>query len=83
LGPAGLRQFGDREQIHLERKRAFGAVWHGWTLWRALALDTLCDKLLLAGRESVPWPVTAAVLLDRLGLRLPVRLKTPPGVGQM
>ena len=25
------------DQIHLERPRAFGAAWLGWTLWRALA----------------------------------------------
>src|SRR5437667_825042 len=25
--------------VRLERSRAFGAVWLGWTLWRALKLD--------------------------------------------
>src|ERR1043166_5217468 len=28
-------------QVRLERSRAFGAVWLGWVLWRALKLDEL------------------------------------------
>ena len=51
------------DQVHLERPRAFGAVWLGWTLWRALGLDTLCGELLPAGREAVPWGTMAAVLV--------------------
>ena len=38
-------------------------MWLGWTLWRALKLDTLCEQLLPAGRESVPWSTMAAVLV--------------------
>src|SRR5438132_1141792 len=51
------------DQIRLERPRAFGAVWLGWTLWRALGLDTLCAELLPEGREAVPWSTMAAVLV--------------------
>jgi len=51
------------DQIRLERSRAFGAVWLGWTLWRALGLDTLCAELLPPGREAVPWATMAAVLV--------------------
>ncbi len=51
------------DRVRLERGRAFGGVWLGWTLWRALGLDRLCEDLLPAGREAVPWPVTAAVLV--------------------
>lgn len=51
------------DRVRLERGRAFGGVWLGWTLWRALGLDRLCEELLPAGREAVPWPVTAAVLV--------------------
>src|SRR2546425_4500909 len=51
------------DQIRLERPRAFGAVWLGWTLWRALGLDTLCAELLPPGREAVPWATMAAVLV--------------------
>jgi transposase len=51
------------DQVRVERQRAFGGVWLGWTLWRALGLDELCKELLVSGRESVPWSVTAAVLV--------------------
>jgi transposase len=51
------------DHVRVERQRAFGGVWLGWTLWRALGLDGLCEQLLPRGRESVPWPVTAAVLV--------------------
>jgi hypothetical protein len=51
------------DQVRVERQRAFGGVWLGWEPWRALGLDGLCRELLPPGRESVPWPVTAAVLV--------------------
>jgi transposase len=51
------------KQLRVERGRRFGDVWLGWTLWRALRLDTLCEELLGVGREAVPWPVMAAVLV--------------------
>src|SRR5437870_9602463 len=34
------------DQLRLERSRTFGDVWLGWTLWRALRLDRLCEQLL-------------------------------------
>src|SRR6266581_5092283 len=51
------------DQLRLERGRTFGAVWLGWTLWRALRLDGLCEALLPSGRESVTWATMAAVLV--------------------
>ena len=48
--------------LRVERTRAFGDVWLGWTLWRALRLEELCAALLPAGREAVPWAQMAAVL---------------------
>jgi transposase len=51
------------DRIRLERGRAFGDVWLGWTLWQALRLDTVCEELLLAGHETVPWAQMAAVLV--------------------
>jgi hypothetical protein len=51
------------DRLRLERGRAFGAVWLGWTLWRALQLDTLLEQLLPVGREDVPWATMAAVLV--------------------
>lgn len=37
-------------------------MWLGWTWWRALQLDTACERLLVEGREAVPWATMAAVL---------------------
>ena len=51
------------DQIRVERSRRFGDVWLGWTLWRALKLDALCEGLLPAGRAAVPWSTMAAVLV--------------------
>jgi hypothetical protein len=50
-------------RLRLERGRAFGDVWLGWTLWRALRLDALCDGLLETGREAVAWAQMAAILV--------------------
>lgn len=49
--------------IRVERARDFGDVWLGWTLWRALQLDTLCASLMPEGKESVAWSTMAAVLV--------------------
>jgi hypothetical protein len=51
------------DQVRLERGRRFGDVWLGWTLWRALQLDTVLETLLPTGREAVPWATMAAVLV--------------------
>ena len=51
------------DRLRLERGRRFGDVWLGWTLWRALQLDTLLERLLPAGRADVPWATMAAVLV--------------------
>src|SRR4029450_10243038 len=45
---------GRLDRVRLERGRTFGAVWLGWTLWRALRLDEVCERLLPSGREEVP-----------------------------
>lgn len=50
-------------RIRLERGRTFGDVWLGWTLWRALRLDQVLERLVPAGREAVPWSTMAAVLV--------------------
>ena len=49
------------DRVRVERARAFGDVWLGWTLWRALRLDELCTALLPRGREAIPWARMAAV----------------------
>ena len=51
------------DRVRLERSRLFGDVWLGWTLWRALQLDTLLERLLPIGREGVPWATMALVLV--------------------
>jgi transposase len=51
------------ERLRLERGRAFGDVWLGWTLWRTLRLDALCDEILETGREAVPWAQMASILV--------------------
>ena len=47
------------DRVRLEGGRAFGNVWMGWTLWRALKLDEACERLLPKGRESVTWATMA------------------------
>ena len=51
------------KDVRVERGRRFGDVFLGWTLWRALKLDELMARLLPEGREEVPWPTMAAVLV--------------------
>src|SRR5437867_3965584 len=50
-------------RIRLERGRTFGDVWLGWTLWRALRLDEVLERLVPTRREAVPWSTMAAVLV--------------------
>lgn len=50
-------------KVRLERSRAFGAVWLGWVLWRALKFDQLCGALLPPGREAVSWASLIAILV--------------------
>lgn len=50
-------------RVRVERGRAFGDVWLGWTLWRALELDSFCAQHMAEGREAVPWAAVAAILV--------------------
>src|SRR5260370_23763508 len=50
------------DRVRLERARGFGDVWLGWTLWRALQLDTVCAEQMADGREAVAWSTMAAIL---------------------
>src|SRR2546427_10951734 len=63
------------KHIRLERGRTFGDVWLGWTLWRALRLDELLERLLPAGPGSVPWGTVAAVLRVARPWQPPVRVQ--------
>lgn len=51
------------DRVRVERARRFGEVWLGWTLWRALKLDELCEALMPPGREGVPWATMVAILV--------------------
>jgi len=53
----------DLKGIRLERLRDFGDVWMALGLWRLLGLDTLLQKVAEPGREDVPWPTVAAILV--------------------
>src|SRR3989442_15195910 len=48
------------DRVRLERGRRFGDVWLGWTLWRALRLDEVCERLQPGGREEGPGATMAA-----------------------
>jgi transposase len=51
----------------VERKREFGGPWLGLELLRRLHLDQFLAEHIPPGREEVPWPLMAAVLvLSRL-----------------
>ncbi len=50
------------DQIRLERSRAFGDVWMGWTLWCALGLDEICERVMPDDGAAVPWSTMASVL---------------------
>jgi hypothetical protein len=61
--PGGPRSIAVRlDRVHLAHARSFEAVWLGWTLWRALRLDQLCNELLPVGRAAILWTQLAAVL---------------------
>jgi transposase len=49
--------------VRLERKRDFGDVWLALGLWRLVGLDVVLEQLLPQGREDVPWPLVAAILV--------------------
>ena len=72
---APLPGFGDAEQaaepnweqadlraLRVERSRDFGECYLALSLWHRLGLDQLLGELLPAGRESVGWAHTAALL---------------------
>lgn len=51
------------DQVRVERPRAFGAVWLGLELWRAMRLDVFLAERMVRGREDVPWATMAAILV--------------------
>jgi hypothetical protein len=53
----------DLKRVRVERKRDFGGPWLGWELIRRLHLDQFFAEHLPSGREEVPWPWMAMVLV--------------------
>lgn len=52
----------DLRGVRVERVRDFGQVYLGLSLWRRLGLHTVLREVLAAGREEVPWELTACIL---------------------
>jgi transposase len=53
----------DLKQVRVERKRDFGGPWLGLELMRRLQLDQFLAEHLPSGREQIPWPLMAMVLI--------------------
>ena len=49
--------------IRVERSLRFGDVYLGLALWRGTGLEDLCEQLLPAGKELIPWAKIAALLV--------------------
>ena len=57
----------DLDAVRVENCRAFGGPWLGLQILRKLGLIELLPKLIAPGREEIPWPMMAWVLvLSRL-----------------
>ena len=53
----------DLNGVRVERTLRFGGPWLGRTLLRQLELDRFLDQSLRRGREQIPWPPMAMVLV--------------------
>jgi hypothetical protein len=53
----------DAQRVRVERGRAFGGPWLGLQLIHKLGLSELLQRLIPAGREQVPWPLMAMILV--------------------
>ena len=53
----------DVKGVRVERSRKFGGPWLGLKLLRRLELDRLLEATLPEGREEIPWPLMATVLV--------------------
>jgi transposase len=53
----------DLKGVRVERTRHFGGPWLGRVLLRQLELDRVLEELLGRGREQIPWPLMAMVLV--------------------
>ena len=53
----------DVKRVKVERSRKFGGPWLGLELLRRLELDRFLEETLPEGREEIPWPLMATVLV--------------------
>jgi len=53
----------DLKRIAVERKRAFGGPWLGLQLCRRVGLVDFIKRTLATGKEEIPWPVMAQILI--------------------
>lgn len=53
----------DPSAVRVERTRDFGGPWLALQIVNKLGLKKILDELMPAGREEVPWPVMALVLV--------------------
>ena len=51
----------DLRAVRVGRVREFGPVYLALSLWRRLGLQTLLQEIMEAGREAVPWELTACI----------------------
>ena len=53
----------DTSRVRVERCRDFGGPWLGLQLIRQLGLMAFLEEAIPAGREAIPWPMMALVLV--------------------
>jgi transposase len=53
----------DVKGVKVDRKKSFGGAWLGLELCRRLGLEEFLKETMGAGREEIPWPVMALVLV--------------------
>jgi transposase len=53
----------DLSKVSVERLRHFGDVYLGLLLWSKLGFADFCEKSMTQGKEEVPWPLMASILV--------------------
>jgi transposase len=53
----------DTQRVRVENGRSFGGVWLGMQAVDRLGLAELLERLMEVGREKIPWPMMALVLV--------------------
>jgi hypothetical protein len=53
----------DVRKVRVERCLDFGGPWLGWEILKKLDLLEVLEEIMPSGREEIPWPLMAAVLV--------------------